>query len=227
MKLENKKILIISPHPDDEIIGCGGLIAYCKKKKIKINVLYVTVGASRQLITGKTDYKTRFKEIQNVSNYGKFSYKILFKDKYFVELDNVAQKIIIDPIEDYIEKIKPEFVFLPFGNSYNQDHRATYLASITALRPAPNTLKHYVKNVLIYEEPYSWCTGKNFEPNSYLDTKNFEKEKIKLMKLHRTQDRKFPFARSKENLLARMKIRGSECGLESAEAFRLIRGTLS
>ena len=44
------------------------------------------------------------------------------------------------------------------------------------------------------------------------------------MKLHFTQDREFPFARSKENLIARMKIRGSECGLRSAEAYQLLRG---
>ncbi len=225
--LNKKKILIISPHPDDEIIGCGGLIAYCKKKRINVNVLYITVGSSRQLVTGKTNFKTRLNEIKKVSKYGNFSFKILFKDKYFVELDKPTQKEIIDPIEDYIEKIRPDFVFIPFGESYNQDHRATFLASVTALRPAPIKLKHYVKNVLIYEEPYSWTTGKKFIPNTYLDTKNFENQKIKMMKLHLTQDRKFPFARSKENLLARMKIRGSECGVESAEAFQLIRGTLS
>ena len=78
MKLDNKKILIISPHPD-EIIGCGGLIAKCKLLKSTVSVLYVTVGSSRQLVTGKTDFETRKSEIQDVSKYGNLIIKFCLK----------------------------------------------------------------------------------------------------------------------------------------------------
>jgi LmbE family N-acetylglucosaminyl deacetylase len=107
---------------------------------------------------------------------------------------------------------------------YNQDHRATFQACITALRPSPLNVRHMVKNVLVYEEPYTWTINSAFKPNIYLNTEEVENEKITLMRLHKSQDRPFPFARSAENLISRMRIRGSECGLKSAEAYYLLRG---
>ena len=40
-----KKILIISAHPDDEVLGCGGLIARIKKTN-KIQIVFLTDGVS-------------------------------------------------------------------------------------------------------------------------------------------------------------------------------------
>lgn len=225
MKINKKsKILIISPHPDDEVIGCGGIIAKAKAAGSKLNVLYVTTGYTRQLVTKSTDHVTRVKEIEKASSYGAYNYSILFKDKFLLKLDTIPQKLLVDSFEDHIQKIKPDTIFIPFSKSYNQDHRAVYSAAITALRPIPINIRHHVNFIIEYEEPYTWSTDSVFSPNLYLDTSIFEKDKIKLMKLHKSQDRKFPFARSTENLIHRMRIRGSEIGVKSAEAFRLIRG---
>ena len=37
-----KQILILSPHADDEILGCGGFISKYSKKKYNINVVILT-----------------------------------------------------------------------------------------------------------------------------------------------------------------------------------------
>ena len=37
-----KKILILSPHADDEILGCGGFISKYSKQNYHINVLVLT-----------------------------------------------------------------------------------------------------------------------------------------------------------------------------------------
>ena len=43
--IKNKKILIIASHPDDEILGCGGMIAKLKRNN-QIQVLFLTDGIS-------------------------------------------------------------------------------------------------------------------------------------------------------------------------------------
>ena len=37
-----KKVLILSPHADDEILGCGGFISKYSKHKYSIHVLILT-----------------------------------------------------------------------------------------------------------------------------------------------------------------------------------------
>ncbi|MEA4840947.1 MAG: PIG-L family deacetylase [Bacteroidales bacterium] len=44
-KLEElDKVLIISPHPDDEILGCGGFISYMVQHHKAISIIYMTKG---------------------------------------------------------------------------------------------------------------------------------------------------------------------------------------
>ena len=43
--LKNKRLLVISPHADDEVLGCGGLISKVKKEGGKVFVLIFNVGS--------------------------------------------------------------------------------------------------------------------------------------------------------------------------------------
>ena len=46
IQFKNKKVLIVVAHPDDETIGCGGLIAKLNKKKSKVFSIYLSDGRS-------------------------------------------------------------------------------------------------------------------------------------------------------------------------------------
>lgn len=227
MDLRNKKILIIAPHPDDEIISTGGLILKAKELNSKVNVLFMTVGLCRQLVTGKTEPETRIKEIEEVSKFCGYEYKLLFKDKMCL-LDSLNQKQLIDPIEDYIEETKPDIIILPRGNSFDQDHRAIFKACITALRPRPQNIRHFVPYVLEAEEPYSWCIGELFKPNFYLSlNEELINKKVEALKLHKTQYREDPYSRSGENIKRLSQLRGCEIGITHAETYKVHRGVFN
>lgn len=233
MKITNKtKLLVISPHPDDEALGCGGLIGKCINEGAKIMLVYVCVGSSRQLVTESTDANIRLKEIEKVRKFTKVKIEILYTGDEFTRLDTVPQKDIIEKIEDCMEKFKPSIIVIPSSSSYNQDHRATFDACITALRPTPRDVRHFTPTVLEYFEPYLWTAREAKVPNAFLDlSEKIHKKtlldfKLELYRCHKSQVRKDPFPRSVENLIHIAHVCGKEIGVSIAEAYHVLRAPI-
>lgn len=229
MITKKTRLLVISPHPDDEVLGCGGLIGKCYKESAKIMIVYICVGHSRQLVTKSTNADTRLKEIEEVRQNTKGKIKILYTGEEFTRLDMVPQKDLIEKIEDIIQEFKPTIVTVPSSSSYNQDHRATFDACITALRPTPRDIRYFTPTVLEYFEPYLWMAREAKVPNAFLDlSEKIHKKtlldfKLELYKCHKTQVRKDPFPRSVENLIHIAHVCGKEIGVSIAEAYHVLR----
>lgn len=218
------RILVVSPHPDDEIISCGGLIELARVRAATVHVTYVVVGSSRQLVTGGTSAEPRKAEMAAVSREAGFSYDLLYEGEEFLRLDTLPQVELVNRIEDRIQSYQPDIVVVPPATSYDQDHRAVYNACMTALRPIPTEVRHFVPVVLMCEEPYSWGSAEHPRVNFYIDLTGLEPAKAAYMKLHATQDRQEPFSRSGPNLTRLLRLRGAEIGRSAAEAYVLLRG---
>ncbi len=221
--LKGRKILVVAPHPDDEAICSGGLIMSAKKSKANVFVLYMSIGNSRQLVTGQTNPNQRIEEIKETAKYGNFDYKILFNGEEFMRMDTVPQKVLIEEIENTSETFKPDIVVIPFRHSFDQDHRAVASASITAFRPLPSTLRHQPTMILESEEPYTWSDQNIFQPNVFFDISHVFDEKIELLKCHKTQLRIDPFPRSSSNLKRLAEMMGCEISVTYAESYHLLK----
>ncbi len=218
-------ILIIAPHPDDEVLGCGGTIAKHKKQGDKIYLCIVTRAYT-------PDWSEEF--IKNRAEEIKKANKILgIKKTYFlnfptVKLDTISQKKINDALIKIVKEIKPEIVYIPWGGDLNKDHRLVFEASLVATRPSTNSS---VKKLLSYEtlSETEWGTSlarnvnEVFIPNVYINISNTLKNKLKAMSCYQSELKKSPHPRSLEIIEALAKKRGSEAGLKFAEAFMLIR----
>ena len=117
ISFRNRVILIIAPHPDDEVLGCGGLISRVKVEGGKVHVLCFTVGNTKQY-GGYSHSKKRIEEMNKVMKYLKVdSFNLaLVGNKYHLKLDKVPQKDLIDIIEKgevSISTIKPTPINLP------------------------------------------------------------------------------------------------------------------
>jgi len=200
----NYKTLIIAPHCDDEILGCGGILNNRKTEKTFVYYL----GADIFHVCKRED---RVREVEAVSSFLNFDFKIGEN-----AVNNYKRELIIDSITDIINELKPEEIFIP-NASYNQDHKEVYDACIIALRPHDKNFM--VPNVFIYEvEQYLTWMPNNFEFN-YFEEINI-KNKIEAYKLHKSQVRSM---RPPELLEKYAYIRGLSSGFRYAEAFGIIR----
>jgi len=109
------KVLVLSPHPDDDVFGCGGAINLHFKQKDKVYIVYLTSGKSKEK-------NTRQKETRK-------SAKILgVKDLFFLNFKDgnlSADERTTRALEEIILKINPNIIYVPsFLDSHN-DHLAT------------------------------------------------------------------------------------------------------
>ena len=206
------KILVIAPHPDDEVLGMGGTIKKLSKKN-KIILCVVSEGATAQykdkkMIKVRRDSCKKTAKILGIS-------QTLFLDYPDMRL-NLSHLDINKKLEEIIEKYKPEIVYTAPKNDLNLDHQMVFNSTLVACRP-----KSGVKQILCYE--IQGNTKVPFVPNVF---ENIEKEfsyKIKGFKMYKSEIEEFPNPRSItaiENLAIQ---RGVESGTKKAEAFELIR----
>lgn len=206
----NYKKLVISPHIDDEVLGCGGILDE------DTFVLYC--GVENRYINGDMSISvvTRIEELEKVSNFLNFGFKLLDN-----KVNNFKLGDLISEFEKTICKIQPEQIYIPYP-SYNQDHRTVYEASLIATRP--HDINFFVKKILVYEQPHVFFWDKThninggFNPNYFVPI-DIEK-KIKAYKFMKTQVRNF---RSPENLRSMSNLRGTQSNCDDAEAFQIIR----
>ncbi len=229
----NKKVLILAPHPDDEVFGCGGLIAKMIRQNCEVYVLYITVGETRDFSAkGSSGPEERLQEIKNVSDfYGFADYELsLPGNDYHLKLDGYPSSTLISVIERdarcSLQNVDPDILLAPDTDDYNQDHRAVYSAAITATRPADNSFKKFQPVFLTYELPYSdWGhTETTGGSNLYveLSDEDFAK-KVEALKFYSSQLKSEDSPLSVNGITALAQFRGMQVQTKYAEAYKIKR----
>jgi len=226
--LSQQRLLVVSPHADDESFGCAGTIAKIKKLGGEVYILVMSVGdlkiynANNDIVSGDT----RTKEFEKVAEFLNIDgYDIAYTDTdTHLRLDAVPQRDLINIIEKKskvaLDNIHPTMVALP-AISYNQDHVATFKAGFTACRPHDPTVKSFPRIVLSYDnQTLFWNTDYDkFHPNFYVDISEYLDAKLNALSLHKSQLRHSPHHCSIENMEYLARTRGHEISVSAAEAF--------
>lgn len=217
-----KNILIIAPHADDEILGCGGIISKFSKKKINIYVAIMTNASKGDV---KLFSKSKIQNIRNEclkANKKLGVKKVFFYDFPAPKLDQFPIYKISEKINILLKKTNCETVFLPYGYDLHKDHQRIYEASLVACRPIH---KSFVKNIFCYETLSETEWGlRCFDPNYFEILSNSELEnKIIAFKEYKSQIQKNFHPRSEIGIRNLAKYRGNNISQQNAEAFKIIR----
>ena len=217
-----KKILILSPHADDEILGCGGFISKYSKLNYYIKVLIMTTASigAPEIYSADLIKKIRNEAIKANNLIG--TKKLFFENLPALNLNLLPTYKIAKILEKYLSECNPEIVLMPSKNDIHDDHKIIFNAAKVAMRL---NKKRNLRKILTYDvlSETEWNEDeKSFNPNYFVALKKSDIDnKVRAFLKYKSQVRKFPHPRSKEAIINLSKVRGSQVFMNYAEAFKV------
>ncbi|MHC1682817.1 MAG: PIG-L deacetylase family protein [Clostridiaceae bacterium] len=217
------KVLVISVHPDDETLGCGGTLLKHYAHGDQLFWIIITK-PDIKLGYNKDFIEDRNNQIKKVSEFYKFNkvYQLGFTT---TKLHLVDFSDLINSISKSINEIKPEIVYMINRTDIHTDHQIAAKAIISCTKSFRYS---FIKKILMYEcisetEIAPALPENLFLPNVYSDITDFIEKKIEIMKIYKSEIQKPPLPRSLDNIKSIARYRGASSGCNYAEAFMLIR----
>lgn len=218
------RVLVVAPHADDELLGCGGTLL---RRKAQGAVLGWVLATSMTQESGWDPQRieSRSQEVQRVRvGLGVASehlYELGFPPTRLAE---IAMREMVGRFSEVFSDFQPEEVFLPHAHDVHSDHRVVFDAASACTKwfRYPS-----VKRVLTYETlsetDFVLRQEDQFAPNCYEDISPYLDAKLALMRCYASELGAHPFPRSEVSLRALAQLRGAQAGFQHAEAFQLLR----
>ena len=173
-KPQGKKVLILSPHPDDDVFGCGGSLGLYPKST-KISAIYFSDG-TRGTKQGQKDQGLKGIRQKEAIKSGKL---LNIKEQIFLGLPDgkfSVTKKNTAVLLSYLKKISPDIIYLPFFLDTNTDHQE-------ACRIFYHTCKELKNNIKLY----SFEIWNPIFPNRLIDISKKVSEKRLAIRAHCSQ----------------------------------------
>lgn len=215
------RILVISPHADDETLGAGGTLLKYKNQGHNIFWLNVTDMKEEYGYTKERVAERTF-EIKSVEKMYGFD-KMFNLQLQPAKLDVYEKSYLVQKIASVIEEIKPDTLILPYLYDVHSDHKVVFEASYSSTKAFRFP---YVKRILCMEvlsETDYAIPEHSITPNYYIDITPYMQQKIDIMKMYKSEIGEAPFPRSEQNIRGLAQYRGGSANVRYAEAFQIIK----
>lgn len=124
---EQPKILIVAPHLDDEVLGCGGSICAHVSAGRSVSVLYLTSGeyASSTANSEKTKSKREAEAKRAMKRLGVPEDALQFLRIGDGKIDGADNKQFLD-VMSLLRKKRPNVLYIPHLGEASYDHQQAY-----------------------------------------------------------------------------------------------------
>lgn len=215
-------VLILAPHADDEVLGCGGTIARHAAEGDSVTVIVATRGIP-ELYSDE--------EMERIRGEARKAHALLgvsetrFFDFPAPALDTVPRYRLATAIGDVIRETQPRTLYIPHHGDIHSDHLHVHHAALVAARPLASCP---VRRILAYEtvSETEWAPPHSdapFFPTCFIDISDHLANKLKAMSCFESQIKEPPNARSLRTIEALARYRGATIACDAAEAFIIIR----
>ena len=125
------KILVVAAHPDDDILGCGGLLAKYHEKGAEVAICFLAEGSSCRFIRSEIGSVEATCAIKERTASAKKALEVIGVERYHFydfpcgRLDTVPMIDLGKCVEDQIKAFEPDLILTHSSVDANYDHRLT------------------------------------------------------------------------------------------------------
>ncbi len=214
--------VVVAAHPDDEILGAGGILARLVQSGEEVHAVIMADGAGSRYPADMVDtLQKSAQRAAEVVGFASLSFG-LFPDQ---RLDAEPLVELTQYIEAKLAPLRPRVVLTHFPGDANADHGIVARAAWTACRPyaAP-----WVHRFAVFETPsateWGWPqSGNELQPNLFVGITHTLEVKLAAMTCYESELRDYPHPRSLRALRERAAFWGSHVGLTYVEPLRVLR----
>jgi LmbE family N-acetylglucosaminyl deacetylase len=220
--VSTRRALVIAPHPDDEVLGCGGTIARLADEGWEVTVVAV---CSDLPPLYPADVAPLVESEARRAHAVLGVHESVFLDLPSVEVSRGPVAQLNGGLQAVVDRVRPELALIPFPDRH-VDHRAVFDASMVVTRPVGTGIG--IRTVALYEtvsETFWNAPGAEpaFVPTWTVDVTGTIERKCESFTCFESQLQPFPAPRSREALEALALFRGSQAAVGYGESFQVAR----
>ena len=126
--LPGKSVVVLAPHPDDEVFGCAGAVSALIESGAKVEVIVFSGGGNHGDSDASTDTRKRESlKAANIIGYEAPSFWSLEDGQLYNE------STLQDKLQDRLRQIQPDLLLAPSMWEMHRDHRAVAIAALQGM----------------------------------------------------------------------------------------------